>query len=354
METLGHTLTTRACTTRRRPASGPAPAVDGPRAVPVAQTPAHAPEQPLPVISRVWGAAHPGYSVRTPLNGWRHPRRSEPSPNLVARVARAVELAGGFARVVRPGDQVLLKPNFNSGDPPPNSTDIPFLVALIRLLRDHGAGRVIVGESSRHPPTRTRFEMGRTGVFEARRREGAEVVIFGEGEWCAVPGPGPYFRGLEIARPLLECDRLVFACCLKTHWLSKFSASIKHTVGCVRPRHRAQLHFGGHFQERVAEIAATVRPDLAVVDARSVYVRGGPCYGLARYPGAILAGADRIALDIEGIRLLQRYPECALRADPWRYRQIRHAVRLGLGATSDAGYRVVDARLSALGRDAAG
>ena len=296
------------------------------------------------LVSRVWGERRTGYHVRTPLNGWRHPRLTEPSPDLIDWVHRAVELAGGFGRAVRPGDMVLVKPNFNSGDPPPNSTDIPFLVTLIRLLRDYGAGRVIVGEGSRHPPTSTRFEMGRTGLFDACRREGAEVAVFGEGAWAPVPGRGARFRGLEIARPLLECDRLVYACCLKTHWLAKFSASIKHSVGCVRPRHRALLHFGGDFEERIAEIAAAVSPDLVLIDARAAYVRGGPCYGLVRFPGVLLAGTDRVALDVEGIRVLQRYPECALRSDPWRYRQIRAAVQLGIGVGADAGYRVVDER----------
>ena len=191
--------------------------------------------------------------------------------------------------------------------------------------------------------------MGRTGVLDACRREGAEVAVFGEGEWVPVSGQGEHFRRLEIARPLLECDRLVYACCLKTHWLAKFSASIKHSVGCVRPRDRALLHFGGHLDERIAEIAAAVSPDLVLIDARAVYVRGGPCYGLVRFPGVILAGTDRVALDVEGIRILQRYPECALRSDPWRYRQIRAAVQLGLGAGSDAGYRVVDERCRAVG-----
>lgn len=301
------------------------------------------------VVSRVWGAGprltgagRPGYAFRTPLDGLRRPRVELPTPELMAWVARAVELAGGFARAVRPGDTVLLKPNVNSGDPPPNRTDIPFLVALIRLLRDHGARRVIVGEGSRHPPTSTRLELWRAGVLQACAREGVEVAVFGEDGWVPVCTAGPRLRWVEVARPLLECDRLVFACCLKTHWLSKFSASLKHAVGCVRPRHRARLHFGGCFEEQIAEIASAVRPDLVVVDGRAVYVRGGPCYGLVRFPGVILAGTDRVALDVEGIRVLQRYPECALRQNPWRYRQIIAAVQLGLGARCDAEYQVVD------------
>jgi len=304
------------------------------------------------LVSRVWGAeprltgaGRPGYAFRTPLDGLRRPRVETPTPELMAWVARAVELAGGFARAVRPGDTVLLKPNINSGDPPPNRTDIAFLVALIRLLRDHGARRVIVGEGSRHPPTSTRLELWRAGVLQACAREGAEVAVFGEDGWVPVRTAGHRLRWVEIARPLVECDRLVFACCLKTHWLAKFSASLKHAVGCVRPRHRARLHFGGAFAEQIAEIASAVRPDLVVVDARSVFVRGGPCYGLVRSPGVILAGVDRVALDVEGIRVLQRYPECPLCRDPWRYGQIRAAVRMGLGATGDADYQVVDGRM---------
>lgn len=261
---------------------------------------------------------------------------ASPSQQLVDDVHRLVDGLGGFSRAVSAGDSVLLKPNFNSGDPPPNCTDLPLLEALIGLLRDYGARRVIVGESSRHPPTSTRYEMGRAGVFEVCRRAGAELVDFSEGEWVPVRLNGEFFRWAEIARPLLECERLIYTCCLKTHWLSKFSISIKHSVGCVRPRQRAQLHFGGHFEERVAELASAVMPSLVIVDGRLCYTRGGPCYGVVRSANVLLASGDRVAVDVHGIREIQRIPGNALSANPWSYRQIRHAVRLGLGVGSDA------------------
>ena len=287
------------------------------------------------LVSRLQVAPpEPGYDIRTPLNGWTGPRSLEPDNALVEQVHRAVEAIGGFGRIVRPGDTVTVKPNFNSGDPPPNSTDIPFLVALIRLLRDYGATRVVVGENSRHPPTSTRFELRRAGVFKACRREGAQVVVFGDEHWTPVRTRGDLFRWVEVARPLLECDRLVIACCLETHWLAGFSMSVKLTVGAVRPRHRAPLHFRGRFAERVAELASTVDPDLVLVDGRCAFVRGGPCYGLVRRPNVILASGDRIAIDVESIRTLQRYRECALKDDPWSYVQIQAAVRLGLGVAA--------------------
>jgi uncharacterized protein (DUF362 family) len=259
-----------------------------------------------------------------------------PSQQLIDDLHRLVESIGGFARAVRPGDTVVLKPNFNSGDPPPNCTDLPLLEALIGLLRDYGARRVIVGESSRHPPTSTRYEMRRAGVFDVCRRAGAEVAIFPEGEWMPVRLRGGMFKWVEVARPLLECDRLIYACCLKTHWLSKFSISIKHSVGCVRPRHRARLHFGGRFEERVAELATAVTPSLVIVDGRLCYTRGGPSYGATREANVLLASGDRVAIDVQGIREIQRIPGNALAADAWSYRQLRHAIALGIGAASDA------------------
>ena len=115
-------------------------------------------------------------------------------------------------------------------------------------------------------------------------------------------------------------------------------------MGAVRPRHRAALHFGGGLEERVAELASTVTPDLILVDGRIAFTRGGPCYGFVRRANVILAAGDRVAMDITGVRELQRFPECSLTRSPWTYRQIREAIRLGLGVGTPPEYRVVEAR----------
>ncbi|MGD9317540.1 MAG: DUF362 domain-containing protein, partial [Anaerolineae bacterium] len=63
-------------------------------------------------------------------------------------IARTVAAIGGFQKLVQPGDQILVKPNFNTSDPPPASSDPHFVKAIIELLYEHGAGQVILGESS--------------------------------------------------------------------------------------------------------------------------------------------------------------------------------------------------------------
>ena len=59
----------------------------------------------------------------------------------------ALRLLGGLDKAIRPGDHVLLKPNFNCSYALPLSTDRAFLAAVIELLQDAGA-QVTVGEMS--------------------------------------------------------------------------------------------------------------------------------------------------------------------------------------------------------------
>jgi uncharacterized protein (DUF362 family) len=68
--------------------------------------------------------------------------------DLKADILKAVNLIGGFNKVIDKGDQVLLKPSYNTADPPPASTDPEFLRAMVKSLLENGAGKVIVGESS--------------------------------------------------------------------------------------------------------------------------------------------------------------------------------------------------------------
>jgi uncharacterized protein (DUF362 family) len=185
---------------------------------------------------------------------------------------------------------------------------------------------------------------------DTHRRTLADVVVFGDDHWTPVRTGGNRFGWVEVARPMLDCDRLIYVCCLKTHWLTKFSMSLKLIVGAIRPRHRARLHFGGQIEARVAELASVVHPDLILIDGRSAFVRGGPCYGVVRRPNVVLASGDRIAADTAAINVLRRYPECSLRDDPWSYGQIREAVRLRLGISGPELRRVIIHDLQSSGR----
>ena len=50
-------------------------------------------------------------------------------------VAQCLELLGGLDKAIATGDRVLVKPNFNSSDPFPGSTDLGFLKLAICALQ---------------------------------------------------------------------------------------------------------------------------------------------------------------------------------------------------------------------------
>lgn len=85
-----------------------------------------------------------------------------------------------------------------------------------------------------------------------------------------------------------------------------------------------------------------VKPDLIIMDARKVFITGGPAKGTLREPNLVLASGDQVAIDAEGVKILQSYPDNSLEGkDPWRLTQIKHAVELGLGPRNEQEYKIV-------------
>ncbi len=62
-----------------------------------------------------------------------------------AAIRQAAERVGDFGWLSR-GDAVFIKPALNSGMPYPATTNPVAVAAMIKLLFEKGAGRVIVGD----------------------------------------------------------------------------------------------------------------------------------------------------------------------------------------------------------------
>jgi uncharacterized protein (DUF362 family) len=252
---------------------------------------------------------------------------------------RAVTAIGGFQRLVEPGDTILVKPNFNTADPPPGSSDPAFVRAVIELLYQHGAAKVILGESSMISRSAHKT-MEQAGMLQAAAGAGAEVISFDDGPWVTVVTGGRYLKKVPLAQAALEAPKIVYACCLKTHFQADFTMSLKLAMGFVRPRDRVSMHLR-HLREKLADLNLAIAPDLIVMDARRCFITGGPMQGEVREPNLILASGDRIAIDVEGLKIIQSYPGHSLEDEPWQLTQIRRAVNLGLGAASEDDYEVV-------------
>jgi uncharacterized protein (DUF362 family) len=270
--------------------------------------------------------------------------------NLKKSVKQAVSLIGGFDKIVEKGDTILLKPNYNTADPFPGSSDPEFIKCIIELLYEAGAARVILGE-------RTAFlnswrVLEQAGIIRIAEEAGAEVRVFGKDGWQAlfdtagwrrveVKG-GRYLRKVSLAREALEIEKVVYAPLVKTHHAADFTGSIKLAMGFVKPFFDQVMFHMKHLQEKLAELSLVVKPDLIIMDARRVFITGGPARGMLREPNLILASGNQVAIDVEGVKILQSYPGNSLEGrNVWSLGQIKHSVELGLGPHSEEEYELV-------------
>ena len=282
-------------------------------------------------------AVNPWYS-----NGQAIVARVTAGEDIRDSVDRVIALLGHLGQAIDRGDRVLVKPNFNSPDPFPASTDMLFLRVVIELLLEAGA-RVTIGESSGGVWRPTRKVFDKLGVYELASHLGVGLVAFEDRAdgWVRVRVGGDYLSSVVMPRSAYEADKIVYLPCMKTHKLSRFSGALKLAVGFMHPGERRALH-ARYLEQKVAEISLCWQPNLIIMDGRKAFVSGGPDKGELAEPGLVLASGDLIAIDVEAMKVLLTYKaRNKLTADPWQSSQIATASKHGLGVGKN-GYIIVE------------
>jgi len=133
------------------------------------------------------------------------------SDQTIVSVMRAVaEAVTDFSWLTK-GDAVFLKPVLNSGNPYPATTSPTALAAMVEILKERGARRVIVGDmagilhvklSPDGVSGSSRRLMEASGMARAVLEAGAELHFFEEAGWDAfyedTPAAGSHWkRGRE-------------------------------------------------------------------------------------------------------------------------------------------------------------
>jgi len=257
-------------------------------------------------------------------------------------IDRIMALLGPLEKAIDRGDNVLVKPNFNSPDPPPGSTDLAFLRAVVELLLEAGA-KVTVGESAGGMWRPTRNVFRKLAVLESVRDLNVELVAFDEKtvDWVKVKVDGDYLDSVSMPRRAYEADKIVYLPCLKTHKMARFTGALKLAVGFMHPGERRALH-ARNLEEKAAEISLCWQPNLIIMDGRKAFVTRGPDKGQLVEPGLLLASGDLVAADVEAMKLLLAYgARNKLVADPWQNLQVVTALKHGLGPR-DKQYIVVE------------
>jgi len=249
-------------------------------------------------------------------------------------VEKAVSLIGGFEKLSLSGKTALVKPNVVSGEGNPVTTNPAVVAAVVKLLYRHGAKKVYAGDMSALRTISTRRNMARNGILKAAEDAGAEVVIFEDFEWYAVPLAGTeYIKEAFVTEWVFRPDVIVNLPVVKTHRSASYSITLKNFIGCTHLRQRPYLVNPSRWEELIAEFNAAYTPDINIVDATVSMIEGGPWEGTPEKTGLIIASGDRVAADAVGLGLIKSFGkwEPVASKDVWEQTQLKTAISLGIG-----------------------
>ncbi|MFW9855517.1 MAG: DUF362 domain-containing protein [Candidatus Thorarchaeota archaeon] len=235
---------------------------------------------------------------------------------------------------------VVIKPNFNTADPPPASTDIQLLRRVIEHIKGNDPKKIIVAE--RAGPANTYDTMRMKGLYQLQEEiRGFNIVDLStlpEHEWIHIRPEGSHWRdGFLFPKLIKRADAFIALPCLKTHRFGgHFTLSLKLAVGLV-PRHgysyMKELHSSPRQRSMIAEINQVFNSTLVIMDGMKAFIDGGPERGTLVSPNVMLASPDRIAIDAVGVAILRDYGTTkeVSNGPIFEQEQISRAVELGLG-----------------------
>ena len=255
-------------------------------------------------------------------------------------VKTAVELAGGLG--IKEGSTVLIRPNANTADLPPGSTNPDVLRGAIREVKKCKPGKIIVAEKSM-TSLNTENVLKELGLWQAAEAEGVdEILTFDHMKRKHVEpkGANSWQYGFDVPEFLESVDYMIALPVIKTHWTATFTMGLKSQISITADRDRRQLPHGKNwdvlFGNMIAESNLVYKPDFYISDATKCFVTDGPNLGTLREPEIVVASSDVIANDAVGLAILKTLGTVPRiqNHSVWAQPQIKRAVELNLGVHS--------------------
>ena len=238
-------------------------------------------------------------------------RCNEYDPEIVYGALKEAAQAAGVPDIN--GKTVLLKPNILMDAAPEKAvtTHPRFLEACIRLVREWGASRILVGDSpGLQGPN---FTPRHSGLLETTIKNNAEWVDFTKGKIDLDFPEGKVHRRFTITKALHEADVVISLPKLKTHQLMFFTGAMKNMFGLVPSVAKSPYHVKYSareaFASMIVDLNLLVKPVYAFMDAITAMEGAGPASGNPRQLGLVLASSNLLAVDIAACSIIAYPPE---------------------------------------------
>jgi len=225
-------------------------------------------------------------------------------------IERHFDLLGGLKQFVKPGDSVLLKPNFIAPRARRHAaqTDPAVILETARLLKDFGA-RPFVADSPAWTNTFTCVKALK--LDEPLKQLSVPVRQLDNPKKCRV---GTKDIRVGISSVALDADVIINLPKFKAHQQLVATFAVKNMFGCVSGKRKALWHFTkGHHQDEFCELLIDIykylNPALTIIDAVTAMDGPGPIRGRAKPLGWLIGGTDPIACETICAKLVNIEPE---------------------------------------------
>ncbi len=269
----------------------------------------------------------------------------DPNNNVEQAVRDAVQMVGGLPDLT--GKTVLLKPNLNSGDPIPYSTGPAVMSAVIKMVQEKGAARIIVGDRS-NPNYDTLSAMTKSGIaaiISTLSGQGIPVEAMNLNTQTTVAlkpaGATHWSNGFTTYKLLTDgtVDYIINCCCCKNHTLANYTMAMKAWMGIIVQNDRSTAH--SDLGNRLPELHLGVKEHFTIMDATKLCLTNGPeptgKNVVVNDSNIVVASKDSVANDITGLCILKHYlattntSNTQLAPSLWAQAQIVRALALGNG-----------------------
>lgn len=225
--------------------------------------------------------------------------------NPAALVQKAIDALGGIGRFVKPGNDVIVKPNICVSNRTPEyaaTTNPEVVAALVTLCLGAGAARVRVMD---HPFSGSAEDAYQnSGIKAAVEAAGGQMEIMAKIKFQDTPVPhGQKITSCRVYQDILKADVLIDVPIAKDHGNTILTLGMKNLLGVVD---NAPSYHTSDLSERVVDLNTLVRPHLVVVDAIRILTKNGPSGGNlndVKLMNTIIASHDIVAADSYGATL---------------------------------------------------
>lgn len=225
-------------------------------------------------------------------------------------IQRGLAILGGPSAFVKPGEKILLKPNWLVAAPPVKcATTHPAIFQAVCAIFQTSGVQLTYGDSPAHHSPEAAAQ--KTGFADVAKEFGIPLADF-VGCQEVFAENAVQNKRFTIAKGVSESDGMISLPKLKTHGFLKLTGSVKNQFGCVPGIRKSEFHVKlpnpNDFAQMLVDLNAFLQPRLYIMDGIMAMEGNGPMSGDPKRMNVLLLSTDPIALDATVCRILNVNP----------------------------------------------